>query len=217
MAELVRTYVVPLRREWRRAPRHKRTPRAVRAVSNFVQRHMKAPEGEVKITPELNKLLWENGIKNPPHKIYIDVKKDDKDVITVQIHGRPFPVKEEKKKEEGGLAAKVMEKLGKKPSLPKKAKKEEPEVKKEGPKAEKLDEKKPEAKPEPKEEAKPEPKESRPEHRKEEPKKEAPTQEPKKETPKPQQPKPAPTPAPEPKKEEPEPAKKESPALRLNR
>jgi len=225
MADLIRTYIVPLRREWCRAPRYKRTPRAVRAVENFVQRHMKARDGVVKITPELNMLLWENGIKNPPAKIHVDVKKDDKDVITVQIHGKPFPVKEEKKEEASGLAAKVMEKLGKKPPVKAKTEKE-PEVKKEEPKVSEEKKEEPKApeeqKEQPKEEKKPEapkaPEPKKEEPKAPEPKKEAPKrEEPRKEVPAPKKEEPK---APEPKKEEPktpEPKKDDGPGLRLNR
>lgn len=108
MADLIRTYVVPLRREWAKSPRYKRSPKAIRGLVEFMQRHMKSED--VRVTPQLNHAIWLHGIKNPPPRIKVDAKKDDKGVVIVQLHGKPFPKPAEEKKEEG-VASKVMDKL----------------------------------------------------------------------------------------------------------
>jgi len=75
-----REYTIPLRRAWI-APRWKRTPRAVRIVRAFIQRHMK-PE-RVVISPELNELMWSRGIKKPPRRVRVRAVKDEDGVVTV--------------------------------------------------------------------------------------------------------------------------------------
>ena len=43
---LERTYNVPLRREWLKAPKYKRSKKAIAALKQFVAKHMKAAEDE---------------------------------------------------------------------------------------------------------------------------------------------------------------------------
>jgi|ETN01SMinimDraft_4_1059930.scaffolds.fasta_scaffold65301_1 large subunit ribosomal protein L31e len=93
---LERTYVIPLRKVYQRAPRWKRTPRAVKAVREFIVKHMKA--ADVKIGKHLNLLLWKDGMKNPPHKVEVECVKDKDAVVTVEMVGAPKEVKKEEKK-----------------------------------------------------------------------------------------------------------------------
>ena len=93
---LERTYVIPLRKVYQRAPRWKRTPRAVKAVREFIVRHMKADD--VKMGKHLNMLLWKDGMKNPPHKVSVDCSKDKEGIVTVEIVGAPKEVKKEEPK-----------------------------------------------------------------------------------------------------------------------
>ncbi len=151
-----RTYTIPLRREWRKAARYRRAKKAVNAVRAFLIKHMKADEKNIKIGKYLNKELWKHGMKNPPARIRINVKKDDKGIVTAELVGAPV----EKKAK------------GKKKSEPKK---ETP--KQEAESAEKKEEKKEEKAPE----AKPTEKKVEEKQVKSEPKK----QEPKQEKPKP--------------------------------
>jgi large subunit ribosomal protein L31e len=170
MAELTRTYIIPLRKAWLKTQRYKRAPKAARTVAAFITRHMKSED--VRITPELNHALWQHGIKNPPHKIKVDTKKDDKGVCIVTLHGMPFPVKKEAKKEGGGLMDKVKGMAGVKDSKPKaETKKEEKPVEAQVVKSEKKEAPKTESKP-----AQPKPVQPaapKPEPKKEEPKKDA--------------------------------------------
>ena len=61
-----RVYVIPLSRA-KRVSNTRRSAVAVKTVRNFILKHAKS--GEVKIDGELNKLLWERGIKNPPKSV----------------------------------------------------------------------------------------------------------------------------------------------------
>jgi large subunit ribosomal protein L31e len=93
-----RTYVVPLRRGFLKSPRYKRAKKAVNTLRAFLVRHMKSED--VRILSELNVAIWHHGIKNPPSRVKINVKKDDKGVVTAQLFGIPFEkveVKKEKK------------------------------------------------------------------------------------------------------------------------
>lgn len=156
---LERTYTIPLRREWLKSPRHRRSKRAVNAVKAFLKRHMKAELENIRIGKYLNLELWKHGIKNPPSKVRVSVVKDDKGIVKAELVGAP---KQEPKPE----------KPGKKPTLEKKTETAEKKPEEKAP--EKPAEKKPETKPiEKKEEVKKVP-EKKPETKAPEPKKEEP-------------------------------------------
>ncbi len=82
-----RTYNVPLRKEYRKAPNWKRTPKAVVALKEFLVRHMKSED--IRIGNDVNRLIWQHGIQNPPHHVKITAKKDDKGVVMVSLFGTP--------------------------------------------------------------------------------------------------------------------------------
>lgn len=94
-AVLERTYNVPLRREYLKAPRYKRVNRAVSALRSFIQRHMKSDD--VKIGKYANLKLWENGIKNPPHHLKINAVKYDTGLVVAELVGAPTEEKKPKK------------------------------------------------------------------------------------------------------------------------
>lgn len=109
---LERTYNIPLRKEWLKVPRYKRAKKAVKAVKEFLMKHMKSEE--VKVGKNLNLKVWERGIKNPPHHIKVNAVKSDDDIVRAELFG--FDIKEkDKKKEEAvkkelGLEEKAKEK-----------------------------------------------------------------------------------------------------------
>ena len=74
-----RVYVIPLRNAYR-APRKKRTPRAVRLIREFVKRHVKPFKRvggdqekvvDIYISQRLNELLWKRSIEKPPRRIRV--------------------------------------------------------------------------------------------------------------------------------------------------
>ncbi len=79
---LSRVYTVPLRRAWV-APRHRRAIRAKNLLKEFAQRHMKS--SEIKIATQLNELMWERGIRNPPRRITVLMEKDEEGVVTISL------------------------------------------------------------------------------------------------------------------------------------
>jgi len=73
-----REYIIPLREKTRPVPRYKKTPKAVKTVKEFLVRHMKIRDRDlrkIKIDPFLNEILWFRGIKKPPYKIKVKVEK----------------------------------------------------------------------------------------------------------------------------------------------
>jgi len=88
-----RIYTIPLSRAWISPPK-KRTPRAIRIVKNFIQKHMKIKteveeEGEepekLVVSNEVNEKIWSRGIKEPPRNIRVRAVKNKEGVITVYL------------------------------------------------------------------------------------------------------------------------------------
>lgn len=80
-----RIYTVPLRKEWLKTPKWRRTKKASSALRAFIFKHSKADD--VKFSRWINEELWKNGIKNPPARLKVSVttnnekkKKGDKEV-----------------------------------------------------------------------------------------------------------------------------------------
>ena len=80
---LERVYNVPLRKEYQKAPNWRRTPKAVKALRQFISKHMKSEN--VLIGKYANLELWKHGIKNPPHHIKVNALKDDKGVVKAEL------------------------------------------------------------------------------------------------------------------------------------
>jgi large subunit ribosomal protein L31e len=122
MATLERTYNVPLRKEFVNTPKYKRSKKAVTALKTFIAKNMKSDD--VKIGKHLNEFIWENGIKNPPHHVKVQLVKDDEGVVRAELFGAKYdePTKEERQKASESKAKaskeeKVSEKVKQKPEL----------------------------------------------------------------------------------------------------
>jgi large subunit ribosomal protein L31e len=79
---LTRTYVVPLRRAFE-APPYRRTKVAIRLIKEFAVRHMKATE--VKIKKDVNEHIWARGIKKPPRRVKLEMKRDEDGIVAVSL------------------------------------------------------------------------------------------------------------------------------------
>ncbi len=113
---LERLYTIPLRRESSKAPKWKRTRKAISATKIYVQKHMKCQE--VRIGKYLNEEIWKNGRKNPPGKIQVKAVKDthkikDKDIDVVHVELPNAPVEKVEEKKEDTVKIKLP-KLGRK-------------------------------------------------------------------------------------------------------
>jgi large subunit ribosomal protein L31e len=85
-----RTYTVPLRSGFRNAPKYYRTNKAMSTLRAFLVRHMKVSDENVKIGQHLNTFLWKHGIRNPPARVTINVRKDDDGIVTAELEGKTF-------------------------------------------------------------------------------------------------------------------------------
>jgi large subunit ribosomal protein L31e len=102
---LEREYVIPLREKIRVVPRYKKTNKAVKTIKEFLVRHMKVRDRDlkkIKIDKYLNEALWARGIRKPPHKIKVKaVKKGDS--VFVELADMPAKFKFKKAREERRL------------------------------------------------------------------------------------------------------------------
>jgi len=120
---LERSYNVPLRREWLKSPKWKRSKKASKALKEFLVKHMKSDN--VKVGKYLNEYLWKHGIKNPPHHVKLIAKKDSNGVVTAELEGAPVDKVVEAPKK--GVEKKVAEaEKPKKEEVKAEEKKEEP-------------------------------------------------------------------------------------------
>lgn len=92
---LERTYNVPLRKEYMKAPRWNRTKKATIALRQFLARHMKSEK--VKLSQTLNEFVWKDGIKNPPHHVKVNVTKNDQGEVYAHLFGEKTESSEKKK------------------------------------------------------------------------------------------------------------------------
>lgn len=121
---LEREYIIPLRKEFQKAPKYKRAKKTIKALKEFLAKHMKSDN--IKIGKYLNLKIWEHGIKNPPHKVKVKVEKFDDGLVKAELTDAPVEKPKEEKK-------KPVKKEEKKEVTPKKEEKkqEEPEQVKE--------------------------------------------------------------------------------------
>jgi len=79
-----RIYTVPLWKVIRYKRGLHRAKRAAKFLRDFVSRHMKNPN--VKISPEVNEVIWNRGIRNPPRRITVKVIRTSEEEIWVLKH-----------------------------------------------------------------------------------------------------------------------------------
>jgi len=78
-----RIYTVPFRRVYWARSRRNRANREVKALREFVRRHMK-PEGLL-IQPEVNERIWARGIQRPPRKLRIRATKNSDNQVKIYL------------------------------------------------------------------------------------------------------------------------------------
>ena len=138
-AILEREYIIPLRKEFLKVPEYKRTNKAIKAIRQFMVKHMKVYDrdlNKIKIDKILNNEIRFRGIKKPPAKIKVKAKKYDDGIVRVELSEIPKIVqykldreKKQKEKEEKAKPKKTPTEETKEKET--KEKKEEKEEKKE--------------------------------------------------------------------------------------
>jgi large subunit ribosomal protein L31e len=101
--ELEREYIIPIRRRILKVPRYKRAKRAIKTIREFLAKHMKVEERDVrkiKIDKWLNEEVWFRGIKKPLTKVKVKAKKI-KGIVYVELAEIPkvvqYKINKEKK------------------------------------------------------------------------------------------------------------------------
>ncbi|MEK6895618.1 MAG: 50S ribosomal protein L31e [Nanoarchaeota archaeon] len=127
-----REYIIPLREKIRVSPRYKKTPKAIRTVKEFLVKHMKVYDRDVrkiKIDKYLNEYLWFRGIRNPPHKVKVKAIREEKDGnVIVKVYLSEMHKKTEAKK----VRLEKREKAGEKKEKTSEKKIEKKDIKEEG-------------------------------------------------------------------------------------
>ena len=77
-----RIYTIPLR-DVKKVPRTIRSPKAIRLVREFMERHMKS--NDIIIDSSVNEKIWERGIKKTPPKIKVKAVKDEDGTVSVTL------------------------------------------------------------------------------------------------------------------------------------
>ena len=117
--KLEREYVIPLRNKWKRVPRYKRANKAVKAIKEFLAKHMKIRDrdlNKIKIDTYLNEEIWFRGIRKPPSRIKVKAVKED-DIVKAELYELPEKLKFKKAREDK-REAKAIEEIKPKKVLP---------------------------------------------------------------------------------------------------
>ena len=97
-----REYVIPLRRECNKVVKHRRANKAVKAIKEFIVRHMKIRDrdlNKVKIDRFLNEEVWFRGIKKPASRIKVKAIKEG-GIVRVELAELPQSLKFKKARED---------------------------------------------------------------------------------------------------------------------
>ncbi len=77
-----RVYTIPLR-DVKKVPRTIRSPKAIRLIREFMERHMKSDD--IIIDSSVNEIIWERGIQKTPPKIKVKAIKDEDGTVSVTL------------------------------------------------------------------------------------------------------------------------------------
>ena len=98
-----REYIVPLRSGWLKVPDYKRSKKAVKTLKEFMVRHMKIYDRDlrkIKIDVDLNNEIRFRGMKKPPAKILVKAKKFDNGNVYVELINLPKHIIFKRKRED---------------------------------------------------------------------------------------------------------------------
>ena len=99
---LEREYTIPLRNQWKRVPRYKKANKAIKAIKEFLAKHMKIENrdlNKIKIDKYLNEEIWFRGIRKPPSKIKVKAIREG-DIVKVELVEMKNKLKFKKLREE---------------------------------------------------------------------------------------------------------------------
>ena len=77
-----RVYTIPLRAV-KKAPRWKRSKRAIALIREFLMRHTKAEY--LILGNTLNEKIWERGSQKPPSRVRVRVTREEEDTVRAEL------------------------------------------------------------------------------------------------------------------------------------
>ena len=107
-------FTIPLRKEFSKAPSYKRSEKAIKAIREFIKKHLKTED--VKIGKHLNLKIFEHGRKNPPPRIRVKALKEE-NLVRVELPEFPFETKKDVKQEKKKKKEKEVESLPESPKV----------------------------------------------------------------------------------------------------
>ncbi|MCK4268888.1 MAG: 50S ribosomal protein L31e [Methanogenium sp.] len=75
-------YVIPLR-DVKKAPRWKRSARAMKVIRTYLGKHMKSED--VKLDSTINEKIWDRGSQKPPRKIRVRAMKFEDGQVQAEL------------------------------------------------------------------------------------------------------------------------------------
>jgi len=100
--KLEREYIIPIKDKWRNVPRYKRANKAIKTIKEFLVRHMKIRDRDlrkIKVDRYLNEFVWFRGIKKPPIKVKVKAIKEN-EIVKAELAEIPEKLKFKKLREE---------------------------------------------------------------------------------------------------------------------
>ncbi len=84
MVEILKEQIfsIPLR-DMKKAPRWKRSARAIKEIRAYLERHMKTEE--VKLDATINEHVWKRGSEKPPRKIRVRAMKFEDGQVQAEL------------------------------------------------------------------------------------------------------------------------------------
>lgn len=135
-------FIIPIREKCRVAPRYKKANKAIKTIKEFLVRHMKVYDRDlkkIKIDKYLNEAVWFRGIRKPPIKIKVKAIKEG-GIIRVELiemsNKLKFKKLREEKREKKAIEAVKKKKAEEKPEEEVKQEKTEEKKKEEKEKVE---------------------------------------------------------------------------------
>ncbi len=93
--KIEKEYIIPLRSRWKKVPRYKRANKAIKAIKEFLVRHMKIRDRDldkIKLDKYLNEFVWARGIRKPPIKVKVKAIKEG-DIVRAELSEMPEKMK----------------------------------------------------------------------------------------------------------------------------
>ncbi len=75
-------YIIPLR-DVKKAPRWKRSVRAMKIIRTYLAKHMKSED--VKLDSTINEKIWDRGSQKPPRKIRVRAMKFEDGQVQAEL------------------------------------------------------------------------------------------------------------------------------------